>query len=76
MSRSSLIRVVLRGARTVATQQAPTAPAMPSFAADLNDTQVAALVTYIRNAWGNAADPVPTSKVTKQRASPAQRASQ
>jgi mono/diheme cytochrome c family protein len=73
---TSLIRVVLRGARTVATQQAPTGPAMPSFAADLNDAQVAAIVTYIRNAWGNVAEPVPTSRITKERASLAQRASE
>jgi mono/diheme cytochrome c family protein len=49
---------------------------MPSLAADLNDVQVAAIVTYIRNVWGNAADPVPTSRVTKQRASLARRASE
>jgi mono/diheme cytochrome c family protein len=52
---TTAIRVILRGARTVATPRAPTGPAMPSFAADLDDVQVAAIVTYIRNAWGNAA---------------------
>jgi mono/diheme cytochrome c family protein len=72
---TSSIRVILRGARTVATQQAPTGPAMPSFAAELNDVQVAAIVTYIRNTWGNAADPVSASRVTQQRASLARQAS-
>jgi mono/diheme cytochrome c family protein len=28
---------------------------MPTFAWRLSDEQVAAVVTYIRNAWGNAA---------------------
>ena len=54
----------------------PIAPAMPSFAADLNDTQVAVLVTYIRNAWATRPTRSRPSKVTKQRASLAQRASQ
>ncbi len=72
---TSSIRVVLRGARTAATPQAPTAPAMPSFAATLTDTQVAAVVTYIRNAWGNRADPIAPSAVKAERAHLADRAS-
>lgn len=55
---ASLLHVVLRGARSVATEGAPTAPAMPSFAWLLTDDQVAAVTTYIRNAWGNAAPAV------------------
>jgi mono/diheme cytochrome c family protein len=64
---TSLLRVVLRGARSVATDKAPTAPAMPSFGWILNDEQVAAVVTYIRNAWGNSAPPVSGSEVNKIR---------
>ena len=56
---TSLIRVVLEGSRAVATDGAPTGPAMPSFAWTLSDADVAAVVTYIRNAWGNAAPGVP-----------------
>jgi mono/diheme cytochrome c family protein len=55
---ASLLHVVLRGARSVATDGAPTAPAMPSFAWLLTDDQVAAVATYVRNAWGNAAPAV------------------
>ena len=55
---TTLLHVVLRGALSVGTKQAPTAPAMPAFAWLLNDDQVAAVLTYIRNAWGNAAPAV------------------
>ena len=64
---TSLLHVVLRGARSAGTDRAPTAPAMPAFAWVLNDDQVAAVVTYIRNAWGNAAPPVKSSTVSKTR---------
>jgi mono/diheme cytochrome c family protein len=52
---TSLIHVVLEGSRAVATDPAPTAPAMPPFGWKLNDRQVADVLTYIRNAWGNRA---------------------
>ena len=70
---TSLLRVVLRGARGVGTDSAPTAPAMPAFSWVLNDDQVAAVVTYIRNAWGNAAPAVGKSEVGKARRMLAQR---
>ena len=59
---TSLLHVVLRGARSVATDGAPTASAMPQFAWLLTDDQVAAVLTYIRNTWGNAAPPVSAAK--------------
>jgi mono/diheme cytochrome c family protein len=64
---TSNIRVVLRGVRSVATKAEPTAPAMPSFAWQLNDAQAAAVLTYIRNSWGNAAPAVSSGDVGKQR---------
>jgi mono/diheme cytochrome c family protein len=64
---TSLIRVVLEGSRAVATDAAPTGPAMPSFAWRLSDAEVAAVVTYIRNAWGNAASPVSIGDVSTMR---------
>ena len=57
---TSLLRVVLQGARSVATPTEPTAPAMPGFGWQLTDEQVAAVTTYIRNSWGNAAPAVTT----------------
>ena len=65
---TTLVRVVLHGTRAVSTAGAPTAPAMPAFDWRLEDAQVAAVVTYIRNNWGNAAGPVPASAVASQRA--------
>jgi mono/diheme cytochrome c family protein len=64
---SSLLRMVLRGARGAATDPAPTAAAMPSFGWLLDDEQVAAVVTYVRNAWGNQASPVDSTTVGKAR---------
>lgn len=65
----TLIRMVLQGSRAVATDTRPTGPAMPSFDWRLNDAQVAAVLTYLRNSWGNAAAAVPAGDVTKQRSS-------
>jgi mono/diheme cytochrome c family protein len=46
---TSVLQVLLRGARTVATDKEPTAPAMPSFGWQLSDAQMAAVGTYVRN---------------------------
>ncbi|MGN6571849.1 MAG: c-type cytochrome [Pseudolabrys sp.] len=70
---TSTIRAVLRGVRSVATDREPTAPAMPSFAWQLKDDQVAAVLTYIRNSWGAAAPAVSAGDVSKQRGSLANR---
>jgi mono/diheme cytochrome c family protein len=40
---------------------------MPSFAWQLSDPDVAAVVTYIRNAWGNAAPAVSADEVANMR---------
>jgi mono/diheme cytochrome c family protein len=55
---SSLLQIVLHGTQNVATDRAPTGPAMPSFGWKLSDEQVADVLTYIRNAWGNSASRV------------------
>ncbi|MCQ4260252.1 c-type cytochrome [Stutzerimonas stutzeri] len=64
---TSLIRVVLAGSRAVATDAAPTGPAMPSFAWNMSDEHIAAVLTYVRNSWGNAAEPVSTGDVKAMR---------
>jgi mono/diheme cytochrome c family protein len=65
---TTLIRVVLAGSQGAATPSAPTAPAMPKFDWRLNDAQVASVLTYIRNAWGNAAAPVSADQVSAVKA--------
>jgi mono/diheme cytochrome c family protein len=64
---TTLIRMVLRGARSVATDAEPTAPGMPSFGWQLDDAQVASALTYIRNTWGSVAAPVSARDVNSKR---------
>jgi mono/diheme cytochrome c family protein len=70
---TTLVRIILRGTRSAATDTEPTGPGMPSFGWQLNDTQVAAVVTYIRNGFGSAAPPVAADTVKKDRAAFAKR---
>jgi mono/diheme cytochrome c family protein len=66
---TSVIRIVLRGARSVATKKEPTAPGMPSYAWQLSDFQVGDVLTYIRNSWGNASRAVSPDEVARLRMS-------
>ncbi|HEX5213008.1 MAG TPA: c-type cytochrome [Pseudolabrys sp.] len=63
----SAIRLVLRGARSAATKAEPTAPGMPSFGRQLDDDQIAAVLTYARNAWGRPAAAVTADDVGEAR---------
>jgi mono/diheme cytochrome c family protein len=65
---TSLLRVVIHGAQTVATAREPTAPAMPAFGWQLSDAQIAAVTTYVRNSWGHAAPALSAGDVHKLRA--------
>jgi mono/diheme cytochrome c family protein len=67
-SPETLMRVVLAGSKGAATPSAPTGPGMPSFAWKLGDAEVADVLTYIRNNWGNAAPAVSARDVAKMRA--------
>jgi mono/diheme cytochrome c family protein len=74
---TTLVRIILTGSRAAATDAAPTAPAMPSLGYRLSDAQLGAVVTYIRNSWGNAAPAVTADTVKSLRdrvAGPAQQA--
>jgi mono/diheme cytochrome c family protein len=64
---ASLIRVVIEGARSVATAGEPTGPGMPSFAWKLSDDQAAAVLTYIRNSWGASAPIIEASQIAQAR---------
>jgi mono/diheme cytochrome c family protein len=61
------IRIILRGARSVGTRAQPTAPGMPSYGRQLDDSEIAALLTYIRSRWGGIADPIASEQVSKVR---------
>jgi len=71
---TTLIRIVLRGARSVATDAEPTAPGMPSYGWQLDDGQVAAVLTYVRNTWAGAASAVSAQAVGRARSDLASRA--
>jgi len=60
---TTVIRFILSGTQTVATDARPTPLSMPSFAWKLNDAQVAAVATYVRNSWGNSAPAVSAGDV-------------
>jgi mono/diheme cytochrome c family protein len=64
---TTLARVLITGTRAAGTAAAPTAPAMPSFGWRLGDAQAAAVLTYIRNAWGNAAPAVSAGDIDRVR---------
>jgi mono/diheme cytochrome c family protein len=64
---TSTLRVVLDGAQTVTTARAPNAGSMPAYRDELTDQAIAAVASYIRNSWGNAAPPVDTGQVARAR---------
>ncbi len=66
---TTVLRVVLEGAETVATSAEPTAPQMPAYGWQLTDEQIAAVGTYIRNSWGHAAAAISPHDVRKARRS-------
>jgi len=65
----SLLNSLLVGSRGAITAQSPTGAGMPAFAWKLSDQQAANVLTYIRNQWGNAAEPVSADTVAKARTS-------
>jgi len=64
---TSLIHAMLRGARAPNTQDRQTAAGMPSFDWKMNDREVAEVLDYVRNSWGNSADPVQVNEVQRLR---------
>jgi mono/diheme cytochrome c family protein len=64
------IRMVLNGGYPPGTHKNPTPYGMPPFAQLLSDEEVAAVVTYIRTAWGNHGTPVSEQEVNALRSAP------
>jgi mono/diheme cytochrome c family protein len=61
------VRMVLNGGYPPGTKKNPMPYGMPPFAHELSDGEIAAVVTYIRNAWGNRAGAVGTRDVNALR---------
>ncbi|HTJ99109.1 MAG TPA: cytochrome c [Bordetella sp.] len=64
---ASLIHIVLKGAQMPWTKSAPTQYAMPGFDYRLTDQEVADVVTFVRNSWGNQAPAVTARQVATVR---------
>ena len=64
------IRIILFGGYAPGTEQNPTPFGMPPFSEQLSDPQIAALLTYIRQSWGNSAAEVESGAVAPNRGSP------
>jgi len=60
---TTLLHYILTGTQTATTSARPTPFSMPTYAWKLNDDELAALATYIRNSWGNAAATVSADQV-------------
>jgi mono/diheme cytochrome c family protein len=63
----TVVRVVLAGVKGAATRSAPTGPAMPSLGWRLSNDQLANILTYVRNNWGNKAPAVSPETVGRIR---------
>jgi mono/diheme cytochrome c family protein len=64
------IRIVLNGGFAPSTSGNPRPYGMPPYSQVLNDTEAAAVVSYVRASWGNAARMVTPAEVNGYRAVP------
>jgi mono/diheme cytochrome c family protein len=64
------IRMVLFGGFPPGTERNARPFGMPPFAYSLSDQDVAAVVTYMRQAWGNTGGPISAAQVAKYRTFP------
>jgi mono/diheme cytochrome c family protein len=64
------IRMVLNGGYPPGTESNPRPYGMPPFAGLLSDDDVAAVVTYVRTAWGNRGTPVSARTANELRSAP------
>jgi mono/diheme cytochrome c family protein len=60
---ANLVQIVLNGGYPPATAGNPRPYGMPPFHQTLDESQIAAVLTYIRHAWGHAASPVSSLEV-------------
>ena len=62
-----LLQMILHGDEMPSTSGAPLRLAMPGFHERLNNHEIAALASFVRNAWSNRADEVSASDVAEAR---------
>jgi mono/diheme cytochrome c family protein len=64
------VRIVLNGGFAPGTAANPRPYGMPPYSHIMDDYEVAAVVSYLRASWGNAAPPVTASEVNRYRSTP------
>lgn len=64
---TNMIHAMLRGARAPHTEQRQTAAGMPAFDWKMDDQQIAEVLNYVRNSWGNQGQQVTAQQVTTLR---------
>ncbi|RYF41743.1 MAG: c-type cytochrome [Comamonadaceae bacterium] len=65
---ANLVQIVLNGGYAPATQGNPRPFGMPPFVLELSDSDIAAVLTHIRQSWGNQAGVVTPLEVNRMRA--------
>lgn len=65
---ANLVQIVLNGGYAPATEGNPRPFGMPPFVLELNDSDIAAVLTHIRQSWGNQASVVTPLEVNRMRA--------
>ena len=68
---ANAVRIVLLGGFPPSTAANPRPYGMPPFAHQLSDLEVAAVVSYVRQSWGNRASPVTATDIARARGVPA-----
>ncbi|MFM0125339.1 cytochrome c [Paraburkholderia sp. RL18-101-BIB-B] len=64
---TSLIRLMVEGGNSPSTLTGPPRQQMPRFADTLADVEIGQVLTYIRSAWGNNAQPITANDVSSLR---------
>jgi alcohol dehydrogenase (quinone), cytochrome c subunit len=64
---SSLINLMLNGSIPLVARGTPDAYRMPQFRQQLSDQDIAEVITFVRNGWGNEATAVTAAQVAKLR---------
>lgn len=64
---AGVLHIVLAGSRSAPTHERPSPLTMPSFAWKLTDQEIADVATYVRNSWGNRAQPISAGQVRRMR---------